>query len=81
MGAQGLAWHTDATHDRVGAVASGGYSRGATGASMRARAAAIAGLIALVLPLAGTTVTFYDEALPSTMNPLFSRSMVDVRSH
>ncbi len=31
--------------------------------------------------LAGATVTYYDEALPTTMNPLFARSMVDYRSH
>jgi peptide/nickel transport system substrate-binding protein len=37
-------------------------------------------IIGLSLTTAGT-VTFYDESLPSTMNPLFSRSMVDVRAH
>ncbi len=32
--------------------------------------------------LAGAgTVSYYEESLPSTMNPLFARSMVDYRSH
>src|SRR5690606_18337544 len=29
----------------------------------------------------GSTVSYYEESLPSTMNPLFARSMVDYRSH
>jgi peptide/nickel transport system substrate-binding protein len=31
--------------------------------------------------LAAGTVSYYEEALPSTMNPLFARSMVDFRAH
>lgn len=31
--------------------------------------------------LGGATVTYYEEALPSTMNPLFAKSMVDFRTH
>jgi peptide/nickel transport system substrate-binding protein len=31
--------------------------------------------------LAGATVSFYEEALPTTMNPLFAKSMVDFRAH
>ncbi len=31
--------------------------------------------------LTGSTVSYYEEALPSTMNPLFARSMVDFRTH
>ncbi len=30
--------------------------------------------------LAGSSASYYDEALPSTMNPLFARTMVDRRS-
>lgn len=39
-----------------------------------------AGLLGSVL-LTGATVTYYEESLPTTMNPLFARSMVDFRSH
>ena len=46
-----------------------------------ARTLKIALATALVGVLAGATVTYYDEALPTTMNPLFARSMVDFRSH
>jgi peptide/nickel transport system substrate-binding protein len=38
------------------------------------------GLAGAVL-LTGSTVSYYEEALPSTMNPLFARSMVDFRTH
>lgn len=38
------------------------------------------GLLASVF-LTGTTVSYYEESLPSTMNPLYARSMVDYRSH
>ena len=38
------------------------------------------GLVGSVL-LAGSSVSYYEEALPSTMNPLFARSMVDYRAH
>ena len=31
--------------------------------------------------LTGSTVAFYEEALPTTMNPLFARSMPDFRAH
>jgi peptide/nickel transport system substrate-binding protein len=40
-------------------------------------ALAIAGSIAL----SGATVSYYEESLPSTMNPLFARMMVDYRTH
>lgn len=33
------------------------------------------------LVLTGATVSYYEESLPSTMNPLFARSMVDYRTH
>ena len=33
------------------------------------------------LLLGGATVSYYEESLPTTMNPLFARSMVDHRSH
>ncbi len=39
-----------------------------------------AGLLGLVF-LTGSTVSYYEESLPTTMNPLFARSMVDRRSH
>jgi peptide/nickel transport system substrate-binding protein len=39
--------------------------------------AAVLGVTAL---LAGSDVTFYEESLPSTLNPLFARSMVDRRA-
>lgn len=38
------------------------------------------GIVGTVM-LTGTTVSYYEEALPTTMNPLFARSMVDRRSH
>ena len=38
------------------------------------------GLFASVFVTAGT-VGYYEESLPSTMNPLFARSMVDYRTH
>ncbi len=38
-------------------------------------------LIGTALLLGGTTVNYYEEALPTTMNPLFARTMVDRRSH
>ena len=38
------------------------------------------GLTGSVFLTAGT-VSYYEEALPSTMNPLFARSMVDHRTH
>jgi len=31
--------------------------------------------------MTGTTVSFYEEALPTSMNPLFARSMTDFRAH
>jgi len=31
--------------------------------------------------LAGSTMSYYEESLPSTMNPLFARTMVDRRAH
>ena len=31
--------------------------------------------------LSGSSVSYYEESLPSTMNPLFARTMVDKRSH
>jgi peptide/nickel transport system substrate-binding protein len=42
------------------------------------RVAALLGSVAL---LAGVQVTYYEESLPSTMNPLFARTMVDRRAH
>ncbi len=41
---------------------------------------AATGLLGAVF-LTGSTVSYYEEALPTTMNPLFARSMVDYRSH
>jgi len=38
------------------------------------------GLIGSVL-LMGTTVSYYEESLPTSLNPLFARSMVDHRSN
>ena len=40
-------------------------------------AAALAGTAIL----AGSTMSYYEESLPSTMNPLFARTMVDRRAH
>lgn len=34
-----------------------------------------------LLMLGGGTMSYYEEALPSTMNPLYARTMVDRRSH
>lgn len=42
------------------------------------RVAALLGSVAL---FAGVQVSYYEEALPSTMNPLFARTMVDRRAH
>lgn len=41
----------------------------------------VAALIASFALLAGIQVSYYEESLPSTMNPLFARTMVDRRSH
>jgi peptide/nickel transport system substrate-binding protein len=38
------------------------------------------GLLALLVLVASDTVVFYEGALPTTLNPLFSRSMVDRRA-
>lgn len=38
-------------------------------------------LVGASVLLGGATLTYYDEALPTTLNPLFARSMVDYRSH
>ncbi|NCG20758.1 MAG: hypothetical protein GWP91_17250 [Rhodobacterales bacterium] len=39
------------------------------------------GLLALVAGTTGSSISYYEESLPSTMNPLFARSMVDRRAH
>ncbi len=39
------------------------------------------GLVGSALLAGAGTVSYYEESLPSTMNPLFARSMVDYRSH
>lgn len=39
------------------------------------------GIMGLALMTAGSTVSYYEETLPSTMNPLFASSMVDRRTH
>ncbi len=41
----------------------------------------VVGALAACVLLGGGTLSFYEESLPSTMNPLFARSMVDRRSH
>ena len=38
-------------------------------------------LAAAALGTAGVQIAYYEEALPSTMNPLFARTMVDRRAH
>jgi len=43
--------------------------------------AVAAGLGATVLLTAAPSVSYYEESLPSTMNPLFARTMVDRRTH
>ena len=43
--------------------------------------AVAAGLGAFMLLTAAPTVSYYEESLPSTMNPLFARTMVDRRTH
>jgi peptide/nickel transport system substrate-binding protein len=49
---------------------------------MRSTNLAIALLVASVAGLAaGGQISYYEESLPTTMNPLFARSMVDRRSH
>jgi len=40
-----------------------------------------AGLAVLSTLGSGATLSYYEESLPTTMNPLFARSMVDRRSH
>jgi peptide/nickel transport system substrate-binding protein len=39
------------------------------------------GLCGGLLLLAGNSISYYEEALPTTMNPLFARGMVDHRTH
>lgn len=41
----------------------------------------VAAVLSGVLSLTAATLTYYDEAMPTTLNPLFSRSLVDVRTH
>src|SRR5690349_5082110 len=39
-----------------------------------------AAVLAALPLLAGVDISYYEEALPSTLNPLFGRTMVDKRS-
>jgi peptide/nickel transport system substrate-binding protein len=39
------------------------------------------GLVGSLLTLTGASVSYYEESLPTTMNPLFARTMVDNRTH
>ncbi|MEZ4319549.1 MAG: ABC transporter substrate-binding protein [Myxococcota bacterium] len=39
------------------------------------------GLCAGITLLTGSSISFYEESLPTTMNPLFARGMVDKRTH
>lgn len=41
----------------------------------------VAASVALAAASLGSTVTYYEETLPGTMNPLFAQSMVDRRAH
>ncbi len=41
----------------------------------------ILALAALLLAGTGATVSYFEESLPTTMNPLFARGMVDYRTH
>jgi len=45
------------------------------------RPLSIVAALASCLVLAGSTMAYYEESLPSTMNPLFARTMVDRRAH
>ncbi|MCA9490183.1 MAG: hypothetical protein KC621_09670 [Myxococcales bacterium] len=47
---------------------------------MRVTPLYLASLVPLAIGLGGA-IAFYEEALPSTMNPLFARTMVDRRAH
>ncbi|MEN0067912.1 MAG: ABC transporter substrate-binding protein [Myxococcota bacterium] len=47
--------------------------------SVRSAMTAAAATLSLGI-LLGSSITYYDEALPSSMNPLFARTMVDQRS-
>ena len=42
---------------------------------------AVAAGMMSALMATGATVTYYEEAIPSTMNPLFAKTMADHRSH
>ncbi|MBX2799173.1 MAG: ABC transporter substrate-binding protein [Myxococcales bacterium] len=44
------------------------------------RALAVAAAMCSVAVLSGADVNYYEEAMPSTLNPLYSRTMVDKRS-
>lgn len=46
-----------------------------------ARSVRIASALVGTSMLIGATMSYYEESLPSTMNPLFARTMVDRRSH
>jgi peptide/nickel transport system substrate-binding protein len=46
----------------------------------RTSAVRVAALLASVVLLGGVQVTYYEESLPSTLNPLFARTMVDRRA-
>jgi peptide/nickel transport system substrate-binding protein len=55
-------------------------SRTKNGARVRNLLMAAFGLGAVSM-LTGGTISYYEESLPSTMNPLFARTMVDRRTH
>lgn len=46
-----------------------------------AKSLVVAAGLASTVVLMGAEISYYEEALPSTMNPLFARTMVDFRSH
>ena len=50
-----------------------------SGATLRKLATGLG--LASALLLTGSTVSYYEESLPTTMNPLFARTMVDRRAH
>lgn len=45
------------------------------------QSAVVAASLAGAMLLGGATVAYYEESLPTTMNPLFARTMSDYRSH
>jgi peptide/nickel transport system substrate-binding protein len=64
----------------IGSPPSGGASPRSRGFGLGLRLLPGAAVLAALPLLTGVDISYYEEALPSTLNPLFGRTMVDKRS-